>query len=153
MDNQEDIVTSIVDEYKHTLNKFKKYYGKKENSTIMNKLLIALSNFSWKENEQIQEKKEKMILEKKWILNILRSFKNNESVTTFRWYDENTQKELKSQDEWIIPKINEIRSDCIKEKWFPFTNNELALINSLLFDILWWRISFLKESKKRMSKS
>ena len=120
----------------------------------MNKLLIALSNFSWKENEQIQEEKEKVILEKKWILNILRYFKNNESVQAFRWYDESTQKELKNNESWIIPKTDEIRKSLIKEQWFPFKSNDLALINSILFDILWWRISLQqKKSKKRSTKS
>lgn len=160
MDNEEDIIKTIVDQYKDTLNELKSYHESKLDSGVIRELLTTLSNLSRKEEKEEKpdlnkdnDEKKAIILKDKWLLNIFKYFENNETIQTFHRYDENTQKELKSQDEWIISKTNEIRSDCIKEKWFPFTNNELALINSLLFDILWWRISLQqKKSKKRSTK-
>lgn len=163
IDNQEDIITTIVDQYKDTLNEIKNYHENKLDSGVIRELLTTLSNLSRKEEEKEKEEKpdlnkdndekKEIILKDKWLLNIFKSFENNEAIETFHWYDEETQKELKNNEAWIIPKTDEIRRSIIKEQWFPFRDNDLALINSLLFDILWWRISFLKESKKMMPKS
>ncbi len=164
MSNQEDIVvTTIVDQYKDTLNELKNYHENNLDSGVIRELLRTLTDLSRKKEEKEKEEKpdlnkdndekKAIILKDKWLLNIFKSFENNETIQTFRWYDKNIQKELKNNEAWIIPKTNEIRESIIKEQWFPFRNNDLALINNLLFDILWWRINFLEEWKMKKSKS
>ena len=158
MDNQEDIVTTIVDQYKDTLNKLKNYHENKWDNVVIDRLLLTtLSNLSRQENKldlnTNKNKKKDIILKDKLLLNIFNSFENNEAIQIFRWYDEETQRELKNSESWIILQTDEIRRDCIKEKWFPFSNNELALINSLLFDILWWRLSLSVKQKSGKVKS
>ena len=133
MDNQEYIIKTIVDQYKDTLNELKSYHENKLDSGVTRELLTTLSNLSRKKGKS-EEKEEKpdlnkdndekkaIILKDKWLLNIFKSFENNETIQTFRWYDENTQKELKNSESWIILQTNDIIRSIIKEQWFPFTS-------------------------------
>jgi hypothetical protein len=57
IDNQEDIITTIVDQYKDTLNEIKNYHENKLDSGVIRELLTTLSNLSRKEEEKEKEEK------------------------------------------------------------------------------------------------